>query len=96
VNKANPSKDLHTGNIAFSLPPLDSLSEGIDLNRLGSPRTDLVRALDGRSLPPGMPNYLVWPADTPVDKPNVETPIKLIDFGESFLPGERPQVYIPH
>jgi serine/threonine-protein kinase SRPK3 len=91
AKKADLLVDLHTGNIAFTSPPLNSLSEETLLNRLGRPRTNLVSTLDGRPLPPGMPKYLVWPADTLVDKSNVETPIKLIDFGESFLPGERPQ-----
>jgi serine/threonine-protein kinase SRPK3 len=91
VKKPNLSIDLHTGNIAFSLPPLDSLSEETLLNRLGSPRTDLVSALDRRPLPPGMPKYLVWPANIPLDKSSLEAPIKLIDFGESFLPDYKPQ-----
>jgi serine/threonine-protein kinase SRPK3 len=70
---------------------MNSLSEKPLLKRLGSPQTGLVRVLNGGTLPPGMPEYLVWPANTPVDKSSLETPIKLIDFGESFLPGGRPQ-----
>jgi serine/threonine-protein kinase SRPK3 len=100
LDKANSSIDLHTGNIAFSLPPLDLLSEETLLNRLGNPHTGLVRTLDGKPLPPGMSKYLVWPAnpainksnlDTAINKSNLDTPIKLIDFGESFLPGDKPQ-----
>jgi hypothetical protein len=83
--------DLHIGNIAFTSPPLDSKSEETVLERLGSPQTGLVRALDGQSLPPGMPRYLVWPAKIPIDKSTLKTPIKLIDFGESFLAGDRPR-----
>ncbi|KAG9511646.1 kinase-like protein, partial [Aureobasidium melanogenum] len=83
--------DLHTRNIAFTIPSLDSISEEALLDRLGSPRTGLIRAFDEGPLPPGIPRYLVWPADTPADKASLETSIKLIDFGESFLPGNRPQ-----
>jgi serine/threonine-protein kinase SRPK3 len=83
--------DLHTRNIAFTIPSLDSISEEALLDRLGNPRTGLVRAFDEGPLPPGIPRYLVWSADTPADKASLETSIKLIDFGESFLPGNRPQ-----
>jgi hypothetical protein len=89
--QADCSIDLHTGNIAFTLPPLDSLSEESLLNRLGSPRTGPVRAADGRPIPPEMPRYLVWPANTPIDESILQTSIRIIDFGESFFPGERPQ-----
>jgi serine/threonine-protein kinase SRPK3 len=91
LDKANSSIDLHTGNIAFSLPPLDSLSEETLLNRLGKPHTGLIRTLDGKPLSLGMPKYLVWPANPAINKSNLDTPIKLIDFGESFLPGDKPQ-----
>jgi serine/threonine-protein kinase SRPK3 len=67
------------------------MSEEAVLNRLRSPQTGVVRALDGRPLPPGMPRYLVWPAKIPFNKSTLETQIKLIDFGESFLPDSRPQ-----
>jgi serine/threonine-protein kinase SRPK3 len=67
------------------------MSEEIILKRLGGPQTDVIRASDGRPLPPGIPRYLVWPAKIPIDKSTLETPIKLIDFGESFLLDDRPQ-----
>jgi serine/threonine-protein kinase SRPK3 len=67
------------------------MSEEAVLDKLGSPQTGLVRTSDGQPLPPGMPRYLVWPAENPINRSTLETPIKLIDFGESFLPGDRPQ-----
>jgi serine/threonine-protein kinase SRPK3 len=91
VEIADLLSDLHTRNIAFTIPSLDSISEEALLDRLGSPRTGLIRAFDEGPLPPGIPRYLVWSADTPADKASLETSIKLIDFGESFLPGNRPQ-----
>lgn len=88
---ANLSSDLHTGNIAFTIPSLDSMAEEALLDVLGSPRTGLVHAFDEGPLPPGLPRYLVWPANTPADRASLETSTKLIDFGESFLPGNRPE-----
>jgi serine/threonine-protein kinase SRPK3 len=67
------------------------MSEKIVLDRLGSPQTGLVRASDGQPLTPGMPRYLVCPAKIPIDEFDLNAPIKLIDFGESFLPDDRPQ-----
>lgn len=91
LEMANLSSDLHIGNIVFTIPSLDSISEEALLHRVESPRTGPVRALDEGPLPPGMPRYLVWPARTLADKASLETLTKLIDFGESFLPGNRPQ-----
>lgn len=83
--------DLHTRNIAFTLPSLDSMSEKALLAKLGTPRKSLIRASNQGPLPPGMPKYLVWPTDTFAGMSDLETPTKIIDFGESFLPGDRPQ-----
>jgi hypothetical protein len=90
VKSADLLVDLHTGNIAFTSPPLDSMSEEAVLDKLGGPQTGVIRASDGRPLPPGMPRYLVWPAKIPFDKASLNTPIKLIDFGKSFVPGGKP------
>jgi serine/threonine-protein kinase SRPK3 len=67
------------------------MSEEAVLDRFESPETGVVRALDGQPLPPGMPRSLVWPAKIPIDKSSLDNPIKLIDFGESFLPNSKPQ-----
>lgn len=90
AREINVLLDLHVNNIVFTMPSLYSVSEEILMERLGRPQTGLVRCSEGRPLKQGMPQYLVWSADFPMDKPSLDNPIKLIDFGESFLPSNKP------
>lgn len=79
--------DLHTRNLAFKMPNLDSLNEQQFYTRLGRPETALVSRTDGRAPGISIPNYFVRP--TTFGKCIRETlrtnpTVKIIDFGESF------------
>ena len=79
--------DLHTRNLAFKIPNLDSLNEQEFYTRLGRPETALVSRADGRAPGISVPNYFVRP--TTFGKCIRETlrtnpTVKIIDFGESF------------
>ncbi|KAH0364700.1 kinase-like protein, partial [Aureobasidium melanogenum] len=81
--------DIHTGNLAFCVPGLDSLSEDELFEIYGVPKTGPVTRADGGSLRPGLPDYLVWSASFPASGFNLEkSSVKLIDFGESFFSNE--------
>ncbi|THY81555.1 kinase-like protein [Aureobasidium pullulans] len=78
--------DLHTRNVAFTIPGLKLLPEEELSKKLGKPRVGPVSRPDGEPLEPGMPEYLVWPARLLANDPNFEkSSMKLIDFGESFM-----------
>ncbi|KAI4727391.1 hypothetical protein E4T49_04885 [Aureobasidium sp. EXF-10728] len=84
--------DLHAGNLAFAVPQLAHLSEDELSAKYGHPRTGLVSRADGSPLEPGVPEYLVWPARFPIRDLALEKhSIKLIDFGESFFPHDKPK-----
>lgn len=84
--------DIHTGNLAFCVPGLDLLSENKLFETYGMPKTGAVTRTDGGSLGPGVPDYLVWSASFPASGLNLEdSSVKLIDFGESFFPYEKPK-----
>ncbi|KAJ9618029.1 hypothetical protein H2203_009303 [Taxawa tesnikishii (nom. ined.)] len=72
------------------MPSLDLLSEEALLQELGCPRTSPVIRSHGRALEPGMPAYLVCSTSFPVDKLCLQNLTKLIDFGELFLPSNKP------
>lgn len=57
------------------------------LRKLGRPETGTVQRTDGQPLGPGLPRYLVQPTSYHQD---IETSIKIIDFGQSFLRNESP------
>ncbi|KAE9962257.1 hypothetical protein BLS_000588, partial [Venturia inaequalis] len=82
--------DLHTRNLAFTIPSIHSLSEDEFLQTLGNPETGLLRRVDGKPLEPGLPEYLVRPTSFPVDLSTSLHPIKIVDFGESFLGNDVP------
>ena len=72
------------------MPSLEGLSEELLLERLGKPETNPVNRAEGRPLAVGMPRYLVWPATIRIEDSSLENPTKLIDFGESFMPFDKP------
>lgn len=77
--------DIHTGN-------LDSFSEDELFETFWYPQTGPISRTDGSPLEIGVPKYLVGAADYTVgDLVLEEYPIKLIDFGESFLPHNQPK-----
>ncbi|KAF1842922.1 serine protein kinase [Cucurbitaria berberidis CBS 394.84] len=84
--------DIHTRNLALTLPPLHSLREEEFFQKLGKPETGSLRSVDGNPLDPGMPEYLVRPTCFTVHKSLLASPIRIVDFGESFLSNEIPDM----
>ncbi|CAD0111742.1 unnamed protein product, partial [Aureobasidium uvarum] len=82
----------HGGNLAFAVPQLRHLPEDELFEKYGHPRTGAVSRADGSPIESGVPEYLVWPARFPMrDLALEELSIKLIDFGESFFPHDKPK-----
>ncbi|THY32489.1 kinase-like protein [Aureobasidium pullulans] len=70
--------NLHSGNLAFMILELKLLPEEELFQKLGQPRVGPVGRLD------------VWPARLTANDLNFEkSPVKLIDFGESFLSDDK-------
>jgi serine/threonine protein kinase len=84
--------DLHTRNLAFTIPSIHSLSEEEFFQKLGNPETGLLRRNDRKLLEPSMPKYLVRPTSYPADLLMSFHPIKIVDFGESFLNDDIPDM----
>jgi serine/threonine-protein kinase SRPK3 len=82
--------DLHTRNLAFTIPSIHSLGEEEFFQKLGNPESGLLRRNDGKPLDPGMPKYLVRPTSFPVGLSVSSHSIKIVDFGESFLGNDIP------
>lgn len=74
--------DLHTRNLAFTIPSLQALREEDFIRKLGRPETGTVQRTDGQPLESSLPRYLVRPTSYHQD---IETSIKIIDFGQSFF-----------
>lgn len=87
---SSSSLDLHTRNLAFTIPSLQALREEDFLRKLGRPETGTVQRTDGQPLGPGLPRYLVRPTSYHQDIETSFGPIKIIDFGQSFLRNEPP------
>lgn len=81
---------MHTGNVAFMIPSLDHLLEEEVMKEMGVPETGPVSRIDGKDLTPQLPEYLVWPIYFPVNVADL-CGVKIIDYGESFHHGDRPQ-----
>ncbi|OJD24178.1 CMGC/SRPK protein kinase [Blastomyces percursus] len=83
--------DLHTRNLAFTIPYMDSVTEERFTEMLGKPEIGYARRSDGKDLEPGIPEYIVRPTSYWTHSWNSAQSIKIIDFGESFLPTAIPQ-----
>lgn len=81
----SPKIDLHTRNLAFTMPCLDKLSEDVLFEILGKPEIGRLQRHDGKDLELGMPEYIVRPTAYRTRSWNSSQSIKIIDFGESFL-----------
>jgi serine/threonine protein kinase len=77
--------DLHTRNLAFTIPLVDDLSEERFTKMLGKPEIGYVQNRDGKFLEPGVPEYIVRPTSYSTYSWNMAQTVKIIDFGESFL-----------
>ncbi|KAI0102125.1 kinase-like domain-containing protein [Nemania sp. FL0031] len=85
--------DLHTRNIVLTLPHLDSLNQQEFIDTLGQPELGQVKRTDSSSLGILVPSYLVRPAAFKAKQvlQSLQAPvIRIIDFGESFLPSQAP------
>ncbi|KAJ5726815.1 hypothetical protein N7493_005842 [Penicillium malachiteum] len=87
--------DLHTRNLAFTLPYLGSLTEAEFMEMLGKPEIGHIRRHDGKLLESGIPKYVVKPTSHLNQYQNSAPTIKIIDFGQSFYPLQFPKHYIP-
>lgn len=89
--------DLHSKNISFELPYLDSWTIEQIHERFGEPSMNTVSRLDDQPLGPEIPPYTVEPVY--FWSPGHETPdaqIKIIDFGEaSSSNDEREKLHTP-
>ncbi|KAJ6070587.1 hypothetical protein N7467_011906 [Penicillium canescens] len=83
--------DLHTRNLAFTMPYINNLTEEKFTEMLGKPEVGYVRRSDGKDLESGIPEYIVRPTSYRTHTWNSAQSIKIIDFGESFLHTAVPQ-----
>ncbi|CAI7610790.1 unnamed protein product [Penicillium palitans] len=77
--------DLHTRNLAFTIPCIDNVTEEQFTEMLGKPDIGYVRRTDGTDLEPGIPEYIVRPSSHRTHSWKFSQSIKIIDFGESFV-----------
>lgn len=82
--------DLHTRNLAFTIPSLQTLREEDFLHKLGRPETAPIHRTDNQPLESNLPRYLVRPTSYHQDIETFFGPIKIVDFGQSFLRNESP------
>ena len=74
--------------MALTLPDLNCVSEGEFTQILGKPDIGCVQRKNNKPLEPGVPEYIVRPASG-LKLPSrslLLNPIKIIDFGQSFMP----------
>lgn len=91
----SPNTDLHTRNLAFTLPCMDNMTEENFIEMLGKPEIGYVRRHDCKGLEPGMPEYVVRPTSFRMRSSDLSQTIKIIDFGESFLARVPPTLHTP-
>jgi serine/threonine-protein kinase SRPK3 len=76
---------MHTGNLAFIIPSLHTLTEEELLEKLGNPYTGPITRKDGKPLEANKPEYLVSNIKPfAIEVLSAQVQIKIIDFGESF------------
>ncbi|KAL5316744.1 hypothetical protein ACEPPN_015795 [Leptodophora sp. 'Broadleaf-Isolate-01'] len=82
--------DISGSNLGFTCPRLAHLPESELFDILGTPETEVLARVDGQPLQPGLPKQLVKKAfwDNWIDEDDED--IRLIDFGEAFTQGSRP------
>lgn len=95
ANKSVPL-DLHPGNIVLANTMTPHRCDTDVSRSVGTPTTSDVIATPGHPLTPQVPKYLVVSTSFPSlaqDPKNCH--MKIVDFGEAFLPGQRRQVRCP-
>jgi serine/threonine protein kinase len=76
--------------LIFTIPHIHALEEDEFFRKLKPPEIGQITRMDGKPLEPGMPEYLVRPASYPVALALASCPIKLVDFGETFMSNDIP------
>ncbi|KAG5810591.1 hypothetical protein H9Q74_005726 [Fusarium xylarioides] len=85
--------DIHTRNLALTIPHLQSLSERDFIAKLGEPDIGFVLGPDDEPLPKSLPAQIVRPASfghREVQRTLAKPSIKIIDFGEAFISDDVP------
>lgn len=85
--------DLHTRNIVFTIPSVDSLTEQQFFDKFGKPEVAHITRTDSTALTENIPSYIVRPASVPAgicQSLRMSSSIKIIDFGEAFVKGKAP------
>ncbi len=75
------------------MPHVDSLNEQEFMDALGQPETGPMQRTDSAAIEIHVPSYIVEPTSFKVKEvlQSLRAPvIKIIDFGESFLPNQAP------
>lgn len=72
----------------FSPPDFNSKDDYELLRAMGAPESRAVSRSNGGPLEPGMPRYIVRPAD---DLSMTLDSVKIIDYGESFFDSDPPK-----
>ncbi|KAJ6267041.1 kinase-like domain-containing protein [Bipolaris maydis] len=85
--------DLHTRNLAFTIPSIHDLHEEHLLQKLGQPETGRVQRTDRKPLEPNLPAYLVRPASYPINIKSSFDTIKIVHFGQSFFNNDSPGAF---
>ncbi|KAI1425415.1 kinase-like domain-containing protein [Xylaria sp. FL1777] len=85
--------DIHARNIVLAIPHVNSLNEREFMDTLGPPEIGLVKRNDGSTPEIHVPSYIVRPTPFHAEEvlQRLQAPVvKIIDFGESFLPSQAP------
>ncbi|GAQ39530.1 unnamed protein product [Aspergillus niger] len=82
----------HIRNLAFAITPTGNVPEDEFINLLGRPDIGYVRCNDGGRLGPGIPEYIVRPANIHLRSRPLSNTIKIVDFGESFPQNDAPEI----
>jgi serine/threonine-protein kinase SRPK3 len=72
--------DFRSGNVCFTIPGLNHLSEADVIRMLGPPELTILERYDGEPLHPLMPRYTVSPSPFPFMGQEVNA--KIVDFGQ--------------
>ncbi|KAF2628840.1 kinase-like protein [Macroventuria anomochaeta] len=85
--------DLHTRNLAFTVPSIHALQEEDLFQKLGKPVTGFVQRTDRKPLEPSMPRYLVKPSSYSTNYNFSLDAVKIVDFGQSFWSADPPKTF---
>jgi hypothetical protein len=88
--------DLHPGNIAFATTKISHQSDDDLLNEMTRPEIGDIQAERGHPLTAHLPRYLVRATSLPLPPQELGTcHVKLVDFGQAFLHGQKREIQCP-